>query len=30
MESDFHAWAMLSTCYQAWATHAKLREAAKR
>jgi len=30
MESDFHAWAMLSTCYQALGDTAKLREAAKR
>jgi adenylate cyclase len=30
MESDFHAWAMLSTCYQALGETAKLREAAKR
>ena len=29
MESDFHAWAMLSTCYQALGETAKLREAAK-
>jgi adenylate cyclase len=30
MESDFHAWAMLSTCYKALGEMAKLREAAKR
>jgi adenylate cyclase len=30
METDFHAWAMLSTCYQALGDTAKLREAAKR
>jgi len=30
MESDFHAWAMLSTCYQASGDTAKLRETAKR
>jgi adenylate cyclase len=30
MESDFHAWAMLSTCYQASGDTAKLRQAAKR
>jgi adenylate cyclase len=30
MESDFHAWAMLSTCYQALGDAAKLRGAAKR
>jgi adenylate cyclase len=30
METDFHAWAMLSTCYQALGERAKLREAAKR
>jgi adenylate cyclase len=30
MESDFHAWAMLSTCYQALGETAKLRESAKR
>jgi len=30
MESDFHAWAMLSTCYQALGDTAKLRETAKR
>ena len=30
MESDFHAWAMLSTCYQAVADKAKLRESAAR
>ena len=29
METDFHAWAMLSTCYQALGDQAKLREAAK-
>jgi adenylate cyclase len=29
MESDFHAWAMLSTCYQAAGDRAKVREAAK-
>ena len=29
MESDFHAWAMLSSCYQAAGERAKLREAAK-
>jgi adenylate cyclase len=29
MESDFHAWAMLSTCYKALGEMAKLREAAK-
>jgi adenylate cyclase len=29
MESDFHAWAMLSTCYQALGEKAKLRDAAK-
>ena len=29
MDSDFHAWAMLSTCYQALGERAKLREAAK-
>ncbi len=29
MESDFHAWAMLSSCYQASGQTAKLREAAK-
>jgi adenylate cyclase len=29
MESDFHAWAMLSTCYQALGETAKLREAAR-
>jgi adenylate cyclase len=29
MESDFHAWAMLSTCYQALGERAKLRNAAK-
>ena len=30
MESDFHAWAMLSTCYQAVGDTAKLRQSAKR
>jgi adenylate cyclase len=30
MESDFHAWAMLSTCYQALGDTAKLRQAATR
>jgi adenylate cyclase len=30
VESDFHAWAMLSTCYQALGEKAKLRESAKR
>jgi adenylate cyclase len=30
MESDFHAWAMLSTCYQALGDTAKLHQAAKR
>jgi adenylate cyclase len=30
VESDFHAWAMLSTCYQAAGDSAKVREAAKR
>ena len=30
MEGDFHAWAMLSTCYQALGDTAKLRGAAKR
>jgi len=30
MENDFHAWAMLSTCYQASGDTAKLRQAAKR
>jgi adenylate cyclase len=30
METDFHAWAMLSTCYQAAGDTAKLRQAAKR
>ena len=30
MESDFHAWAMLSTCYHALGEKAKLRESAKR
>jgi adenylate cyclase len=29
METDFHAWAMLSTCYRALGEEAKLREAAK-
>jgi adenylate cyclase len=29
METDFHAWAMLSTCYEALGDTAKLREAAK-
>jgi adenylate cyclase len=29
MESDFHAWAMLSTCYKALGETAKLRETAK-
>jgi adenylate cyclase len=29
MESDFHAWAMLATCYQAQADREKLRQAAK-
>ena len=29
METDFHVWAMLSTCYQALGETAKLREAAK-
>ena len=29
MESDFHAWAMLSTCYLATGEQAKLRECAK-
>ena len=29
METDFHAWAMLSTCYQAAGKAAKVREAAK-
>jgi adenylate cyclase len=29
MESDFHAWAMLSTCYKALGETAKLRESAK-
>jgi adenylate cyclase len=29
MENDFHAWAMLSTCYQAAGDMAKVREAAK-
>jgi adenylate cyclase len=30
MESDFHAWAMLSTCYQAVGDTAKLHQSAKR
>ena len=30
VETDFHAWAMLSTCYQAVGDTAQLREAAKR
>jgi adenylate cyclase len=30
MESDFHAWAMLSTCYQAAGDIAKVHQAAKR
>ena len=30
METDFHAWAMLSTCYQALGEKAKLREVARR
>jgi len=30
VESDFHAWAMLSTCYQAVGDTTRLREAAKR
>jgi len=30
MESDFHAWAMLATCYHASGDGAKVREAAKR
>ncbi|HEY8434664.1 MAG TPA: TIR domain-containing protein [Sphingomicrobium sp.] len=30
VESDFHAWAMLSTCYQAAGQTEKLRESAKR
>jgi adenylate cyclase len=30
METDFHAWAMLSTCYQALGETAKLRESAKK
>ena len=30
VESDFHAWAMLSTCYQASGETAKLRQAAER
>jgi adenylate cyclase len=29
METDFHAWAMLATCYKALGETAKLREAAK-
>jgi len=29
MDTDFHAWAMLSTCYQATGERAKLHEAAK-
>jgi adenylate cyclase len=29
METDFHAWAMLSTCYQALGETAKVRESAK-
>jgi adenylate cyclase len=29
MESDFHAWAMLSTCYQSLGEKTKLREAAR-
>ena len=29
METDFHAWAMLSTCYQAMGEQAKVRRAAK-
>jgi adenylate cyclase len=29
MESDFHGWAMLATCYQALGEKAKLREAAR-
>jgi adenylate cyclase len=29
METDFHAWGMLTTCYQAQGERAKLREAAK-
>ena len=29
-ETDFHAWAMLATCYSALSEQAKLREAAKR
>jgi adenylate cyclase len=29
MDTDFHAWAMLSSCYQASGERAKLREAAK-
>jgi adenylate cyclase len=29
VESDFHAWAMLSTCYRALGEEAKLREAAE-
>jgi adenylate cyclase len=30
METDFHAWAMLATCYSALGEQAKLREVAKR
>jgi adenylate cyclase len=30
METDFHAWAMLSSCYQALGERAKLRDSAKR
>lgn len=30
MDTDFHSWAMLSSCYQALGERAKLREAAKR
>jgi adenylate cyclase len=30
MDSDFHAWAMLSTCYQALGETAKVRQAAQR
>ena len=30
MEGDFHAWAMLSTCYMATGNSAKLREASKK
>jgi len=30
METDFHAWAMLATCYSALSEQAKLRDAAKR